>query len=120
MADSWAIQMRTELIKALYFPMSMIYSSIDLEACPQAGIFVSSDTECQECGFASECEWLNNSDQFTAVAQKTDDELRASLEFARNYVSAFTALAKHNARACMCEACTWLRDTRKFVSEGLM
>ena len=104
--------MKTEIIAMLEFPRQIIRDHIPLETCEHAGNFSSNDLGCLVCERRLECEWLYRNDESAALTEKPLAVVVETLASAVLYVDACVTRAGHNARACHCQACDWLRRAR--------
>ena len=109
--------MRGKIIEALSFPRLLAFDAITRTDCPHGGNFGRTDPRCRHCGYAAECRWLQDNDEFARLASQPVEQLIESLRFGLEYVDAFAAHARHNARACQCEACRWKRSYRRLILE---
>jgi hypothetical protein len=105
--------MKTEIIAMLAFPRKMMGGNIPLETCEHAGNFLPSDNGCLVCETRLECEWLYRNDESAALTDKPLDIVADALGSAVLYVDACVTRAGHDARACHCQACDWLRRARR-------
>jgi len=99
----------------LEFPRQIIRDHVPLETCEHAGNFASSDTGCLVRESRLECEWLyyNYNDESAALTETPLDVVADALGSAVLNVDACVTRAGHNARACHCDACDWLRRARR-------
>lgn len=109
--------MRRKLIEALTYPRLFVLEKIDLDDCPEDGIFNSSCDRCRSCGLRQECHWLSCLNNFTDLASKPTHTIHASLLYSINLIEAHNEQTKHNSKACACESCTWIRDARQLTRE---
>ena len=111
--------MKETIIEALAYPRSLVRGDMDLDGCQHAGNYLGNRRDCDQCDQGAECEWLYSNDEFVALASKPLEELEGALEFAIGYVDARVTRARHKPRKCQCEACTWLRRTRRLLDRVL-
>ena len=104
--------MKTEIIAVLEFPRQIIRDHVPLETCEHAGNFASSDTGCLVRESRLECEWLYYNDESAALTENPLDVVADAPGSAVLNVDACVTRAGHNARACHCDACDWLRRAR--------
>ena len=107
--------MRQQIIELLTYPRLAMFDRIQADGCPHGAHFQDDRQMCRECAFGPECDWLSGTDVFTGLAQRPVEDLMLALRFAVDYVDTTCTRAGHNRRACVCSACTWLRDARDLV-----
>ena len=104
---------KQDIIETLDFPRCHIKSNLELEQCPYNGSFNFQSQTCHDCNYGYECKWLLHNDEFVAMKEKSLADLKRALAFAIGYVDSFVGEWGHNSRTCMCESCSWLRNTQK-------
>ena len=109
--------MRQRIIEALTYPRMVLMANLEGEQCPQSLIFNLSHESCRLCEQGNECQWLNNNDGFSMLAQMPMDSLYESLEFCIDYVEACCTRLHHNVLRCACESCDWVRMARRLAME---
>lgn len=105
--------MKTEIIDMLDFPRQIVRGHVPLETCEHAGNFSPTDHGCRVCEARLECEWLYCNDESAALTEKPLNVVVDALGTAVLYVDACITRAGHNAHACHCEACDWLKRARR-------
>jgi len=91
----------------------MVRGNLDLEQCLHVGAFAPGDAHCAHCDQRLECRWLYRSDEFSALARKTMEEIAEALQFAIVYVDVRVTRAGHASPTCGCGACAWLRRAQQ-------
>jgi hypothetical protein len=107
--------MRERILELFGQSRAMMRSQIELHECSHSGNFVPDSSECGQCDYEFECQWLYNNDEFAALERKPLETLLDSLEYALYYVEAQLIRWGHDKRGCHCEACAWLRDCRQLL-----
>ena len=110
-----ATAMKQLVIELLSYPRYLILSEIDIVECPHHGYYDNTDSGCKQCELGDECQWLFDNEAFIALTRRSVEDLINALDFAVNY-TAFQ-VDNHNARACVCESCDWLREARRFLRQ---
>ena len=109
--------MRRKLIEALTFPRMHVMRSIDEKHCKQDGFFCANNPDCDICDIAKPCHWLSCHEVFSDLAKKPVHTIHASLLYCIEFMSEFNAQQRHNALACTCENCSWVREARRLSRE---
>ncbi len=107
---------KEQFLQALEFPRLLIRKNVDLRDCRFNGHYVG-ELGCRLCDAAIECKWLTHHDEFSGLASKPLDEIAAAVDFAMHFVEALVMESQHPVDACTCEACAWLRATRRALAE---
>jgi hypothetical protein len=107
--------MRERILELFGQSRAMMRSQIELNECFYNGNFAPDSSECGQCDYEFECQWLYNNDEFAALERKPLETLLDSLEYAQYYVEAQLIRWGHDKRGCHCEACAWLRDCRQLL-----
>ncbi len=105
--------MKQAILQALAYPRFLVTGHLDLLDCEHAGQYSHDDGVCTECYQAGECEWLYDHATYLSLEERSLEELEAALAFAMGYVDARVTGLGHPTRTCGCEACRWLRKSRK-------
>lgn len=107
--------MRKQIIEALIESRVLVRDQVEWHDCAHGGYYSSQEGDCRSCEFEFECQWLSQNDEFIALERKATRILVDSLEFAQAYVDAIVTRRAHDRRTCLCEACSWLRHTRRLL-----
>lgn len=110
--------MKSEIIEMLAFPRKVILGNVPLESCEHAGNFSPRDNGCLVCEARIECEWLFHNDESAALTEKSLDDIVDALGAGLLYVDACVTRAGHDARACRCDACDWLRRAQRLHDDA--
>ena len=110
--------MREKIIEALVESRMLVRDQVDWHDCTHAGHYATQDEGCLSCDFEFECQWLNQNDEFVVLERKATQMLVDSLEFAEAYIDAIVTRHTHDRRTCQCEACRWLRHTRRLLDQA--
>ncbi len=92
-------------------------ANVDLSNCPHSGIFKAADSRCVHCAQSYECAWLNSTDEFNDLAEKSMAFLYRALSFGINYVETHKSVEEHNVECCECESCEWVKVARSLARE---
>lgn len=109
--------MKRRVIEAITYPRMRLLATLDLENCPQCGIYNPVHPACRYCEQLEDCRWLTRNDEFSALTLRPMDELMEALVFCIDFVATECNLNDHNIGRCVCEACTWVRDARALLRE---
>jgi hypothetical protein len=109
--------MEVRILKLLQFPRLLVEEGLELEDCPHAGMYDGVDRRCLDCYQGIECEWLGNSDAFSALEVRRPGGLSKTLEVSLCYVQAAIAEWGHDLRSCHCQACNWHREARNVCDQ---
>ena len=108
--------MKEEIIQALVYPRALMRGNVELHDCSHGGNYSQFDTQCADCYYGLECEWLFSHDENVSVEEKPLDALRDALEYCHGYVDARTTEWGHDSAHCSCEACRWLRQADQLIN----
>ena len=110
--------MKTQVLKALEFPRSAILPSISARQCHRGGYYHATDPACELCWLRQECRWLSSQNDFIALGARPVSEMVGSLKEAIKHLDAHRHEAHHNALACCCDSCRWLRDAKRLLKQA--
>ena len=100
----------------LDYPRWVIEREVDFTHCRYDGSYESSDDGCTNCHFGTACRWLNMQ-QPAPTASDPLPELLNALDAAVDYLRSTGRENAAHERKCTCEACTWLRDAKRFLRQ---
>ncbi|MEI6859729.1 MAG: hypothetical protein V5788_08120 [Shewanella sp.] len=106
---------KAQLIELLEFPRKRILQSMELNSCPHAGFFNSSDEQCLNCYQGMECIWMNHNDECIAVEEKSVKDLKQQLLIAVDFIDSSLTPYHLSRRKCLCDNCFWLKKTQKLL-----
>lgn len=112
--------MRRRLIEALTYPRLFVLDNVCLEDCPHDGLFDSTCERCLNCNSRQECHWLKCIDSFSDFARMPTYTMHASLLYGMSLIEERNSQVQHDADACSCESCTWVRNARQLAREFQM
>ncbi|MBE7215020.1 hypothetical protein MK852_07555 [Shewanella benthica] len=107
---------KAQLIELLEFPRKRILQSMELNSCPHAGFFNTSDEQCLNCHQGMECTWMNHNDELVAVEEKSVKEIKQQLLIAVDFIDSNLTPHHLSRRNCECDNCSWLRKTQKLLA----
>lgn len=107
--------MRRQLIEALTYPRLLILRIIDAQECEHDSLFDATSARCHHCSMDRECHWASCLNDFEDLRNKPVHTLNASLRYSVRLVEALHNRLRHDATACTCEACTWIRDSQRLI-----
>ena len=107
--------MRRQMVEALAYPRLRVLQIIEQRDCPQDGLFEPTSSHCQECDLNRECHWVRRLHEFSNFDDKPAHTINASLRYGIKVVESLHPEPKQEASECTCEACSWVRDTRRLV-----
>jgi hypothetical protein len=110
--------MKTQVLKALEFPRSAILQIISARHCHRGSYYHATDPACELCWLRQECRWLSSQNDFIALDARPVSETVGSLIEAIKHLDAHRLEANHNALACCCESCRWLRSARRLLKQS--
>ena len=111
--------MKTSIIAALAYPLNLVNGEQDLEECGHNGLFSSRSGDCSACPQGPECHWLYRHGEYVDLEGKSLPELEDALAFTIGYVDSKSIEWQHNSASCKCEACAWLRSSRRLYDQVL-
>ncbi len=111
--------MKTRIIAALAYPRSLVGGEQDLEECGHNGMFASRSGDCNTCHQGPECHWLYQYGEYADLEGKSLRQLEDALAFTIGYVDSKILEWRHNRADCKCEACAWLRNSRRLYDQLL-
>jgi hypothetical protein len=103
--------------RALLLPRRLMQDALERDRCPHSGYFQKGAQDCVYCEVGPECEWLLGYDEHAALESKRFAEVVEALEVSYSYIHARTLSQGHRERTCDCDACLWLRETQRLLSE---
>lgn len=109
--------MRDRIIEALDYPRRLIRETVGGRDCPEDSRFDAGSLPCHCCDIRQECQWACCLDEFDDFAGKPDYTLNASLCYGIAMVESLRRRENHDTETCECEACSWLRSSRRLVKE---
>ena len=107
--------MRRQMVEALAYPRLRVLQIIEQRDCPQDGLFEPTSSHCQECDLNRECHWVRRLHEFSNFDDKPAHTINASLRYGIKVVESLHPEPKQEASECTCEACSWVRDTRRLL-----
>ncbi len=112
--------MKSRIIAALAYPLSLVNGEQDLEACRHNGLFSNRSSDCGACPQGPECHWLYQHGEYADLGGKSLQELEDALAFTIGYVDSKILEWQHNRTNCKCDACAWLRQSRRLYDQVLV
>ena len=109
--------MRRELIEALDYPKSLVLEIIGEGDCPHESLFEVTDKRCQQCDVSRECHWVRCLNDFAEFDGKSTHTINASLRYGINLVETLNGSSPHDKAVCDCEACSWIRGSKRLSEE---
>ena len=107
--------MRRAMIEALTYPRLLILKIIDAQNCEHDNLFEATSARCHHCSMGRECHWASCLNDFEDLRTKPVHTLNASLRYSVRLVEALHSQLRHDATACTCEACSWIRDSQRLI-----
>jgi len=111
--------MKARIIATLAYPRSLVSGEQDLEDCRHNGLFASRSGDCNACHQGPECHWLYQHGEYSDLAGKSLQQLEDALAFTIGYVDSKILEWQHSRASCKCDACTWLRSSRRLYDQVL-
>lgn len=106
---------KSQLIELYEFARKRIIKSMDLQGCPHAGFYNSSDENCISCDQNLECVWMNHNDELVSLQDKSVEQLEQQLLIAVDFIDSNLTPYHLSRHHCECENCTWLRQVQKIM-----
>ena len=110
--------MKRKLLEALEYPRLAALQSVIAGGCHRNGYFSPADAHCRICPLEDTCRWLNAQNDFIALAGRSVTELAGLLSEAVDHLGAHRDALGHNAVACCCTPCQWLRESRRLLRQA--
>jgi len=107
--------MRRQLIEALSYPKLLVEKQIDERSCPHNSLFDATDERCHHCDLGRECHWVACLNEFDDFDGKASHTINASLRYGIKLVRELSDEPCQDEKTCTCEACTWIRESRRLT-----
>ena len=107
--------MRRQMIEALSYPKLLVKKQIEERNCPHDSLFDATDERCHHCDLGRECHWVACLNEFDDFDGKANHTINASLRYGIKLVKELHDEPCPDEGTCTCEACTWIRESRRLT-----
>jgi len=103
------------MIEALSYPKLLVKKQIEERNCPHNSLFDATDERCHHCDLDRECHWVACLNEFDDFDGKANHTINASLRYGIKLVKELHDEPCPDEGTCTCEACTWIRESRRLT-----
>ncbi len=106
---------RARVIDALSFPRRLMMQEVEGLGCPRQHHFDEQTEACLDCLYILECQAQSERLTEPSLRAASDTQLYTLLQLGLEYVSQQPQCFLHDAEACDCAHCDWVREVRMLL-----